>query len=62
MNFERTGPWHETSDCGRYSVSAGKSLDRYVFIAWHGKEQIASDIDAEKCRQACRDHAQKEAA
>lgn len=63
MNWERTGQWHETSSCGRYTVSACKVMDRFKFEAWHrhgSKEQnLGIFEEAAQARRVCENHAVK---
>lgn len=60
MNWTRMGSWFEQSGCGRYSVCASKVEGKFMFQAWHGSkpgELLLTDTDAQKCREACAEHA-----
>lgn len=72
VKFERITDWAEVSECGRYTVSASmdsdglkpKAVKRYLFTAWRRNSNGPPDIllihaEAEKCRDACREHAAK---
>lgn len=54
MKFERKSPYHEASDCGRYTVCA-IGPKPYRFESWRGKENLAVNLDsAAAAREVCR--------
>lgn len=65
VNWTRTGSWHETSECGRYTVCACKVLGQFKFEAWYrhnGKEvNLGIFEEAAQGRRVCENHATKEA-
>lgn len=56
MTFERQSKYHQTSDCGRYTVCWVSG----TFEAWRGSEQLEVGLaTAEEARAACECHASK---
>lgn len=63
MIFTRSGPYHELSDCGRYSVAAYKQDGRFMFQAFRVTPGQPGQVfythsDAKRCREACERDAQ----
>lgn len=62
MRFTRMGDWYELSDCGRYTVAAGKSDGVFTYCAHLvGKptETLDCFATAAEARKCCRDHANR---
>ena len=59
VNFTRQtiSGWHETSDCGQYTVAAARVDAKFIYQANHKGELLLTSRDAQACRDACRDHA-----
>ena len=60
LKFTRMGTWHESTECGRYTVSATKHEDKYVWCAYlNGKPDVllGCKTNAEDARQLCRENA-----
>lgn len=58
MIFTRSGPYHELSDCGRYSVAAFKADGKFMFQAFRITPKAPGQVfythaDAQFCRNAC---------